>query len=46
VHGFGYDVPKVSEVARRDFKKHQLPIVNIHYLDERKTLIAGALILV
>ncbi len=43
VHSFGYDVPKVSAVARKDFKGHQLPIVNILHLDEKKTLMAGAL---
>jgi hypothetical protein len=43
VHSFGYDVPKVSAVARKDFKEHQLPIVNILHLDEKKTLMAGAL---
>jgi hypothetical protein len=43
VHSFGYYVPEISEVARKDFKEHQLPIVNILHLDEKKTLKAGGL---
>lgn len=43
VHGFGYVVPKFSEVTCKNFKKHQVPIVNILHFDEKKTLTAGAL---